>query len=338
MVLKSIFDHLVRRPIEATTTVAVGEVSVKTAEKQKTSSKSGARFYLGFFMKDKPAFGGLIIIIIFFAWALIEGIMQELAVVLKHPAYGWLLLPQDPYGLYGNLISASPPSFADFPKFLFGTNISGESLFSRVLYATPHDAEAPIIIVTSAVLIGMFFGTIAGYVGGWIDEIIMRATDAFLSIPGLILAIVLAILLGQNFTSLLYALIIVWWPTYTRFFRAQALTLRDKGYVESSKLSGANTLRIVLRHIVPNSIDPIIAYMTLDFGTIILTYAGLAFLGIGVGFNYPEWGSDSSAGLNFFPSDWWWSIIPGAVIAVIVIAFTLVGDRLQDLVSGRMSY
>jgi peptide/nickel transport system permease protein len=289
-------------------------------------------------MRDKAAFAGLVIIVAFFGWALVEGIMQELAVVLNHPAYGWLLLPSDPFGLYGNLVTANPPSLSHFPTLIFGTNVEGESLFSRILYGAPHDAVAPVIIVSSAVLIGMFLGSFAGYVGGWADEVIMRATDAFLSLPGLILAIVIAILLGTSFTSVLYALMIVWWPTYTRFFRAQALTLKEKGYVESSKLSGAGTLRIVVRHIVPNSIDPVIAYLTLDLGTIILTYAGLAFLGIGVGFNYPEWGADSNAGLAFFPADWWWAIIPGAVIAIIVIAFTLVGDRLQDLVSGRMNY
>lgn len=337
MVLKSIFDHLMRRPIQATETATEILPSQTQTEKKKVS-KSSFAFYVQFFARDKPGFVGLAIIGVFFAWALIEGIMQELAVVLHHPSYGWLLLPSDPFGLYGNLISASPPSLSRFPNLIFGTNIEGQSLFSRILYATPHDAVAPVIIVSSAILIGMFFGTFAGYVGGWVDEVIMRATDAFLSIPGLILAIVLAILLGSNFNSLLYALMIVWWPTYTRFFRAQALTLREKGYVESSKLSGASTLRIVLRHIVPNSIDPVIAYMTLDIGSIILVYASLAFLGIGVGFNYPEWGADSSAGLQFFPADWWWAIIPGAVIAIVVVAFTLAGDRLQDLISGRMNY
>jgi peptide/nickel transport system permease protein len=131
---------------------------------------------------------------------------------------------------------------------------------------------------------------------------------------------------------------VIWWPTYARFFRGQALTLREKGYVESSKLSGAGSLRILIKHIIPNSVDPIIAYATLDLGTVILFYSTLAFLGIGVSFNYPEWGAESSSGLSFFPTQWWWSIIPGVMIAVVVIAFTLVGDRLQDLIGGRVSY
>jgi peptide/nickel transport system permease protein len=346
MFFKSLLDHLLRRPIP-TPIQSTGQVpeTVVTSELQqsevKTESRGTLSFYLHFFMKDKVAFAGLVMIGVFFAWSIVEGLMQQLAILLNKPSYGWALLPSNPFQYNFNLLvnfAPAPPSLTMFPLLLFGTNNNGEGLFSRILYAAPGDALAPIIIVGSAVLIGMFFGTIAGYVGGWIDEIVMRATDAFLALPGLILAITIAVLIGTGYTSLLIALIIVWWPTYTRFFRAQALTLREKAYVESSKLAGAGSLKIILKHIVPNSIDPVIAYMTLDFGTVILTYAALAFLGIGIGFNQPEWGYDSSIGLSYFPSSWWWSIIPGVVIALVVVAFTLVGDRLQDLVSGRLSY
>ncbi len=307
-----------------------------TSETAKSETKGGTSFYLRFFLKDKPAIAGFVMIAVFLGWSLVEGIMQELGDLLKHQAYGWALLPSNPLALnFGSKLLQ--PSLANFPNDLFGTNFDGQSIFSRLLYAAPHDAEAPIIIVGSAIIIGMFLGTAAGYFGGWVDEVIMRATDAFLSLPALILAITVSVLLGPSFTSLIYALIIVWWPTYARFFRGQALTLREKGYVESSKLSGAGPLRILIRHIIPNSVDPIIAYATLDLGSVILFYSTLAFLGIGVSFNYPEWGAESSSGLGFFPAQWWWAIIPGILIAAVVIAFTLVGDRLQDLIGGRMS-
>ncbi len=166
----------------------------------------------------------------------------------------------------------------------------------------------------------------------------MRLTDAFLALPAIVLAITISVLIGGGYTSLLVALTVIWWPTYARFFRAQALTLRNKGYIEASKLSGSGWLRILVKHIIPNSVDPIIAYATLDMGTVILTFATLAFLGIGVSSSYPEWGFMSSSGLNFFPQQWWWSIIPGVVIAVVVVAFTLAGDRLQDLIGGRITY
>ncbi len=292
-------------------------------------------------MKDKPAFGGIVIIALFLIWGALEALMQELASLLNHPAYGWLLLPSDPFTLTFNL-KLEGPSLKDFPYFLFGTNQNGQSELSRLLYAAPHDVEAPIIVVGSAVIIGMFLGTAAGYFGGWTDEVIMRLTDAFLSLPALILAITVGVLLGSSvvggFGAILLALMVVWWPVYTRFFRAQALSIRDRGYVESSKLSGSGSLRILIRHIIPNSIDPIIAYMTLDFGTVILFLSSLAFLGVGVTITYPEWGAESSLGLTFFPEYWWYAIIPGIVIAIIVIVFTLVGDRLQDLISGRINY
>ncbi len=338
MSFKSILDHLRRRPIEAVGNVTVEDIGTMDEKKgARKESQGSISFYLHFFIKDKPAFAGLVLIVAFLGWALIEGIMQELAGLLHAPAYGWMLIPSNPLALNFNNVLLRP-SLGNFPNFLFGTKSDGQSLFARILYAAPHDALAPILIVGSAILIGMFCGTAAGYFGGWIDEIIMRTTDAFLSLPGLVLAIAVAVLLGSGFTSLLYALIIIWWPTYSRFFRAQTLALREKGYVEASKLSGAGPLRILVKHIIPNSIDPIIAYATLDLGTVILTYSALAFLGIGVSFNYPEWGSEASFGLGDFPGDWWWAIIPGVVIALVVIAFTLVGDRLQDLVSGRMNY
>jgi len=325
---------LARRPIRSS-----GQVALKTgsAAAETKDVKKGASFYLEYIRKDKPAFVGLLIIAAFMLFAIFEAIMQELANVIGQPDLGWMLLPTNPLALTFDL-KLEPPSLADFPANILGTNFQGQSILSRVLYATPHDAAASVIVVGSAIVVGMFLGTAAGYYGGWVDEIMMRLTDAFLALPALVLAIAVAILIGGGFTALLYALMIIWWPTYARFFRAQALTLRNKAYVEASKLSGSNSFAILVKHIIPNSVDPIIAYATLDMGTVILTYAALAFLGIGVSSDYPEWGAESAAGLQFFPLQWWYSIMPGVVIAIVVVAFTLVGDRLQDLIGGRTTY
>lgn len=338
---QSFLDHIMRRPIQATVTTEVATGTVATGKGKTTTG--GWRFYLGFFMKDKPAFGGLIIVAVFVIWGALEGLMQLLSLwfphgrLFGHP-YSWALIPSNPFVLnFSPSYKLQPPSLAHFPSFLFGTNVDGQSILARLMYATPHDLAAPIIVVGSALLIGMFLGTAAGYFGGWTDEVIMRLTDAFLALPALILAIAVGVLLGGGFTSVLVALMIVWWPTYARFFRAQALTIRERGYVESSKLSGSSSLKILIKHIIPNSIDPIIAYVTLDFGTVILFLAALAFIGVGLSL-YPEWGSESNFGLDYFPTFWWWSIVPGIIIGVVVIGFTLVGDRLQDLISGRMTY
>ncbi len=336
----SILDHLRRKPIRS-----IGQAS---AELQAPDTATGTKksqgtfsFYLHFFMRDKPAFAGLAIIAIFFVWAIIEGMTQEFSIWLNKPNLGFALLPSNPFILNFNA-ALLPPSLNHFPNLLFGTNQDGQSILSELLYAAPHDAVAPIIVVGVAVIVGMFLGTAAGYWGGWVDEIMMRATDAFLSLPVLVFAITVAVLFGGSFTSLLYALMLIWWPTYARFFRVQALTIRHRGYIESAKLNGVSSFKILVKHMIPNSIDPIIAYMTLDFGTVILVFAGLAFLGIGISSNqfgfYPEWGFVSSIGLDYFPQVWWWPILPGVVIAIVVAAFTLAGDRLQDLISGRMSY
>jgi len=292
-------------------------------------------------VKDRPALVGLVLVAGFLLWALVEGILQQIAAIdhqnVSNGNYGTMLLPSNPVALNFNE-KLLPPSLKDFPNLLFGTNYQGQSIFSRILYATPHDAIAAIAVVGSAIIIGMLLGTTAGYFGGWTDEILMRVTDAFLSLPALVLAITVSVLLGAGFYAVLLALIVVWWPTYARVFRGQALTIRTKAYVEASKMSGAGPFRILIKHVFPNSVDPIIAIATLDLGTVILTYAVLAFLGIGLSFNYPEWGAEASSGLNYFPGAWWWAVVPGLVILVVVIAFTLVGDRVQDLVGGRITY
>ncbi|MGA2665548.1 MAG: ABC transporter permease [Nitrososphaerales archaeon] len=337
MGLSDLLSHLRRRPMMATE--AAIEAETRTSETEEV--KQGARFYLDYVMKDKPAFAGTIVIVFFLGFALLEGLLQQLASYMKQSPQnnnlGTLLLPSNPIKLsFGTKLL--PPSLNDFPNYIMGTNFQGQSIFSRVLYATPHDAMASVLVVGSAIFIGMFVGTAAGYLGGWADEVMMRLTDAFLALPAIVLAITISVLIGGGYTSLLLALLVIWWPTYARFFRAQALTLRNKGYVEASKLNGSSWLRILVKHIIPNSVDPIIAYATLDMGTVILTFATLAFLGIGVTSGYPEWGFESSQGLQFFPQQWWYSIMPGLVIALVVVAFTLAGDRLQDLIGGRITY
>ncbi|HXW37352.1 MAG TPA: ABC transporter permease [Nitrososphaerales archaeon] len=337
MGLSDLVDHMMRRPIRAT-----GQVSEQTEKKEEkeVQVKEGAAFYFDYMRKDKGALGSMVVIVAFLAFGLVEGILQYAGSLFKDTALGWAILPSDPLSSTATTFKSSlqPPSLVNFPANVLGTNFQGQSILSRLMYATPHDAAASLVVVGSAILVGMFLGTASGYFGGWVDEVMMRLTDAFLALPGLVLAITVAVLIGGGFTALLYALTLIWWPTYARFFRAQALTLRNKGYVEAAKLNGTSSLKILVKHIIPNSVDPVIAYATLDMGTVILTIAALAFLGIGVSSGYPEWGAESSAGLQFFPQQWWYAIMPGLLIGIIVVSFTLVGDRLQDLIGGRITY
>jgi peptide/nickel transport system permease protein len=285
-------------------------------------------------LHDIQALTGLVIILMFIAWSVIEGTLQILGIYLRNPALGWMLLPHNPLAAPDYALSLKPPSLS----YIFGTNLEGEDIFSRILYAAPKDAMAAFIVVFIAIMVGGLLGTMAGYFGGWLDEALMRITDAFLAIPGLILAIALSILIGPGFYSVLIALTIVWWPIYARLFRGQTLTLKFRGFVEVSRLFGASHLKIIFKHIFPNAIDPIVAYAALDFGTVILTYSTLAFLGIGVQPPYPEWGSMASNGLSFFPGIWWYTFFPSATILLIVISFILLGDKLQDIISGRLTY
>jgi len=292
-------------------------------------------FYLRYIVHDKSALLGVVILTFFFGWSIAEGILQGLAIMFNEPNLGWLILPSNPFAIHlqDRLL---PPSFSQFPLNIFGTDNAGKSILSEVLYASPRDALIGGSVLASAIIVGLLTGLTAGYRGGWIDELLMRITDAFLSLPGLVLAIAIAVLLRGSFESLLIALSLVWWPTYARLFRSQALSLKTRGYVEYARLSGVRTIKILFRHLLPNSIDPVIAYGTLDFGGIILIYSGLAFLGIGVPPNYPELGEMASQGFNFFPSVWWYSIIPSVVIALVVVGASLVGDRFQDFLEGNV--
>jgi peptide/nickel transport system permease protein len=298
---------------------------------------SGIRFIVGFIRRDKIALSGALGIAIFIVYSVIQGLLELLAGYVRNPSLSYLLLPSDPFTFHFGL-ELAPPSLANFPVGLFGYDETGRSILSRILFAAPRDALASILIVVSAIVIGMVLGISAGYIGGWADEILMRITDAFLAFPLILLAIAMSLILGNGYLVVLITLMAIWWPTYARFFRAQALSLKSRGYVEASRLSGLSSARIILRHIFPNSIDPIVAIATLDFGNVILTYSVLAFLGIGVTVGVPEWGSMAAQGLSYAPRVWWYALFPSIAIMAVVVCFSLLGDRIQDMVGGRISY
>jgi peptide/nickel transport system permease protein len=295
-----------------------------------------AKFYVKFISKDKPAIAGLAIIILFLLWSLVEGILEIIDSYVPRSHLAYVLLGENPLvsAFSRQLVAPSLHSLSA----IFGFDFNGGSIFLRLLYAAPRDAAAAILVVCSGIIIGMFVGTGSAYFGGWVEQVFMRLTDAFLALPALVLAITIGFLVGTGFSSVLVALTIVWWPTYARFFRAQAFALKNRGFVDEAKLSGVGPGRILWKHIIPNSIDPVIAYATLDIGNVILTYSALAFLGIGVQPPLPEWGAMAFDGLSYLPQVWWWSLFPGVVILIVVISFTLVGDRVQDLISGRTNF
>jgi len=286
--------------------------------------------YLKIMIKDKTALAGLIITVGFIGWSLIQGILEFLFGT-SGPAIA--LLPHDPFK-YNLVIGLHAPN----STYLFGTNTNGEDILSRMLYAMPRDAFISMAVVFSAILLGGIIGIVAGYRGKYTDEVIMRVTDAFLSLPALILVLALSVLFNETLDGVILALVIVWWPIYARFFRAQTLRIKNMDYVQASKLNNVSAFRLFFSYLFVNSLDPIIAYAALDFGNVILTYSTLAFLGIGLEPPIPELGSMAANGVGTLPTGWWYAIFPGLVILIIVIGFVLVGDRMQDIISNRINY
>jgi peptide/nickel transport system permease protein len=328
----------VRGQVQASApTAGSSQETVALAEKQTPSDQSSSIFSRIYrtLAKDKAALAGAVIIVLFLVWSIVEGILQAIDSITRKTDYAIKILGGNPLTL-DFAHSLIPPSTKSF-SLLMGTDYYGHSILLSILYAAPRDALAGVIVVAVGILIGMLLGTSAALFGGWVETVFMRLTDAFLAVPALVLAIVVGILVGTGFESVLIALIVVWWPTYARFFRGQALSLKRRGFIGAARLCGTGSFKIMFRHIIPNSLDPIIAYAALDFGNVILSYSALAFLGIGVQPPIPEWGEMTSSGLSYLPGAWWWSIFPSIIILAIVISFTLVGDRLQEVLSGRIA-
>jgi peptide/nickel transport system permease protein len=217
----------------------------------------------------------------------------------------------------------------------FGTDRLGRDMLSRVIVGARSALMVPIGVVAFAVLIGAPLGAIAGYKGGWIDEVIMRITDLFLAFPSLLLAMAIASALGRGLQNAAIALVISWWPWYTRLVRGVTIGLKERYFVEAAQAIGVRDWIIILRHILPNTISPILVQATVDMGTVILAMGGLAFLGLGTQPPAPDWGLMVSEGRSYILDQWWIATFPGLAIFVIVLAFNLVGDTLRDIFDPR---
>jgi len=225
-----------------------------------------------------------------------------------------------------------PPSW----QFPFGTDTTGGDIFSRVIWAARLDLAIALTVVISAIIIGSILGAVSGFLGRAFDEILMRITDVFLAFPALILAMAVAAALGRNLTNLTIALIVVWWPTYARLIRGQVLAEKEKLYVDAARAVGAKPTRIIFRHVLPNAIFPIIVQATLDLGGVILTAAGLSFIGFGAGAGVAEWGLMIADGRSYLFQSPWIATFPGLAILFSSLGLNLVGDGLRDVLDPRL--
>lgn len=260
-------------------------------------------------------------------------IIALLAPLLAPPElYDPYLIPRDP--VLGYKIDPSPPS----PAHPFGTTRLSIDLYYGCIWGTRLAFEIGIKVIASILLIGLILGLLAGYYGGLIDEIIMRFTDIILAFPGLILAMALVSTLSRigwkPLQASLLAIIMIGWPGYVRLIRGEVLRVKNEDFVEASKASGSSDLRIIIKHILPNSVYPLLVVVTLDFGTIVLTAAALSFLGLGSPPGYADWGRliyDSIAYVSQGFKYWWVYVIPGTFIVLFVLGWNLIGDALRDV-------
>ena len=224
----------------------------------------------------------------------------------------------------------SPPT----SLHLFGTDDLGRDIFSRVIVGTQYSLTAVAVVLGSALVIGLLVGSVAGYAGGLADDVLMRVTDIFLAFPGVVLALAIAAALGPGLTSAMLALAAIWWPTYARLVRGQVLSLKSNAYVEAARSLGASNTRIVVTHIWRNGIAPILVQLTLDMGNVLVSFAGLSFLGLGAAVGTAEWGAMVSAGQSYLMTNWWLSTFPGLAIFVTALLLNMLGDTIQDLMSS----
>ncbi|MBV9833798.1 MAG: ABC transporter permease [Alphaproteobacteria bacterium] len=223
-----------------------------------------------------------------------------------------------------------PPSSAHW----LGTDVLGRDVFTRLIYGTRISLTTGVVVVLVGAVIGTLVGGIAAFARGRAEELIMRTTDLVLCFPPIILAMAIAAALGIGTTNTIIAMLVVWWPKFARLARSLVLVQRSQEYVEAAVVVGLTPSRILLRHIFPNSIGPLIVLVTLDVGNAIITFAGLSFLGLGVIPPTPEWGSMVSEGRELI-EQWWVAAFPGFAILTIVLGFNFLGDGIRDWLDPR---
>jgi peptide/nickel transport system permease protein len=221
--------------------------------------------------------------------------------------------------------------------FVLGSGLAGADIYYGVIWGARISMAFAIEVVGISVIIGTLLGLVAGYKGGVLDEIVMRVTDVFLSIPSLVLIMAIAAVLGRNLESTKLALIMVWWSGYTRIIRGQVLSIRENTYIDAAKAAGSSESSIMLRHILPNSWSPVVVQATMDMGTVVLVMAGLSYLGLGAEPRTAEWGVMILQGQDrFITGSWWMVLFPGIAILIFVLAFNLIGDGLRDVLDPKM--
>ncbi|KTQ98010.1 D-ala-D-ala transporter subunit [Aureimonas ureilytica] len=253
-----------------------------------------------------------------------------IALLLLMAAFAPLLATDDP-----NVQNLSTRLLPPGSGHWLGTDELGRDVWSRLVYGSRVTLYVVALVVLTAPVLGLVIGTVAGTLGGWTDRVLMRVTDIFLAFPRLVLALAFVAALGPGIENAVLAIALTAWPPYARVARAETLTVRRSDYIAAARLQGAGTLRIITGHIMPMCLSSVIVRITLDMAGIILTAAGLGFLGLGAQPPLAEWGAMISSGRQYLLTHWWVATIPGIAILLVSLAFNLLGDALRDILDPR---
>jgi ABC-type dipeptide/oligopeptide/nickel transport system permease subunit len=261
---------------------------------------------------------------------------QPLAIAGTVIAFAWVVI-----AIFAPLIAPANPLAQSFPAsagpslhHLFGTDELGRDVLSRVIYGSRVSLPIAVTLVAVAATIGSVVGAVAGYFRGFVDGMLMRTTDLVFAFPPIILAMVVAAVLGRGLFNAALAIVVVAWPSYARVVRGLVLSVGDSEYVQSARLLGASSRRALVRDVLPNVIGPVFVLATLDLANAILLLSGLSFLGLGAQPPQAEWGSMVAEGTQYF--QWWWiGTFPGLAIFTVVLAFNFLGDSLRDVFDPR---
>ncbi|MCR5576608.1 MAG: ABC transporter permease [Oscillospiraceae bacterium] len=254
------------------------------------------------------------------------------AILLLITLYADRLAPYDPYAQ-----DLSKSMLAPSAEHWMGTDRYGRDMFSRVLVGAQTSVFSTLALVAAISVFGTVVGTLCGYYGGALDSIVMRISDVCLAFPGLVFALAIAALLGGGVSNAVLALAVISWPKYARVARSQTLALKSSDFMAAARLSGSNSMQMILRHILPNSLGPILVTAMLDIGTMMMELAGLSFLGLGAQPPTAEWGNMMSGGRSMLQTYPWLVLSPGFAIFVTVVIFNLLGDTVRDYMDPKNS-
>ena len=292
-------------------------MSTKENTKQTNKKRSQWREVWRMLKKNKMALVGLGILVILVLLALFADVIADYdTVVIKQNLANRLKGPSAEHWL--------------------GTDEFGRDIFARLVHGARVSLKVGIIAVGISIILGGILGALAGFYGGRIDNIIMRIMDVFLAVPSILLAIAIVSALGPSIINLMVAISSSSVPRYARIVRASVLSIRDQEFVEAARAIGANNARIIFRHIIPNSLAPVIVQGTLGVASAILSTAGLSFIGLGIQPPAPEWGSMLSGGRQYLRYAWWVTTFPGVAIMITILSLNLLGDGLRDALDPRL--